>query len=473
VPDPDWLFPVGLPGACGFIDVAGREVLPRRFVVDHICFKEGFPRNGLFPVEVQGKRGYVDAAGTMVIPPRYDWAYFFSDGLASVGRAAKHGSIDRTGREVVPLESDFANMPVREGLAAVSRASSQGPWGYVDTSGRFVIPHKYRNAGPFAEGLAVVWTEAGWAVIDKVGKEVIPEARVRKLYPVGWFADGRLRVTPPFDPKQLLPGATRPCGYLDRAGNVAMPLEFESECGAFSEGLAAVTKREPPWGGKRGYIDVEGRIVLAPRFDDAGEFAGGLAPVRQGRRWGFIDRRGQWAIAPRFLSAASFSHGLAMITTADGEPGYVDPAGKLVWPRPRTPPSGRVVGFFTVAEASSGGGAGRQFRKIESQAEMDSVWAGVHPTDRRQDRLPDIARHDYALAASGYPQGAGVHITRVTAGPLSVTVEYDEVGPGPCHKPHFVPSILTSPFHLIRLPRQNKPYLFDGRVVNSCLDAPP
>src|SRR5687768_7621289 len=44
--------------------------------------------------------------------------------------------------------------------------------------------------------------------------------------------------------------------------------------------------------GKYGYIDSEGKLVVQPQFDNAAEFADGLAPVAVGKSWGYIDRKG-------------------------------------------------------------------------------------------------------------------------------------------------------------------------------------
>jgi hypothetical protein len=47
-------------------------------------------------------------------------------------------------------------------------------------------------------------------------------------------------------------------------------------------------------GKKFGYIS-EARVVIKPQFDDAKEFAEGLAAVKLGKKWGYIDRIGKHA----------------------------------------------------------------------------------------------------------------------------------------------------------------------------------
>ena len=59
---------------------------------------------------------------------------------------------------------------------------------------------------------------------------------------------------------------------------------------SFSEGLAPVQAQ----GGRWGFINERQEWVIQPRFDDAQEFRGGKAAVRQSGKWGFINKRGEW-----------------------------------------------------------------------------------------------------------------------------------------------------------------------------------
>ena len=83
-------------------------------------------------------------------------------------------------------------------------------------------------------------------------------------------------------------------------------------------------------GGKYGYIDKTGKLVINPQFDDAHDFSKGLARVRIGDKWGYIDKTGKYVINPQFDGASDFSEGLAMVWIG-GKWGYIDKTGKLVW----------------------------------------------------------------------------------------------------------------------------------------------
>ena len=114
-------------------------------------------------------------------------------------------------------------------------------------------------------------------------------------------------------------------GYMDLEGRVVIPPRFFA-AGHFSEGLAPA--RESVSDGY-GYIDQQGRQVIGPGFDAALPFAESFAPVRVGGRWGYIGRDGAFRIQPRFDDAFAFSEGRARVI-ADGLAGFIDETGSWV-----------------------------------------------------------------------------------------------------------------------------------------------
>jgi hypothetical protein len=56
------------------------------------------------------------------------------------------------------------------------------------------------------------------------------------------------------------------------------------------------------FGGKCGYVDPSGKMVINPQFDNAMAFNSklGLAPVLVGEKWGLIDREGKYVVNPQF-----------------------------------------------------------------------------------------------------------------------------------------------------------------------------
>jgi len=96
----------------------------------------------------------------------------------------------------------------------------------------------------------------------------------------------------------------------------------------FSEGMA-ITYSKGPKGYQFGYIDNVGKVIVSPQFDEAMEFAGGLAAVRVQDKWGYIDKTGKMVIQAQFESAVPFSDGLAAVQVK-GKWGYIDKEGKVI-----------------------------------------------------------------------------------------------------------------------------------------------
>lgn len=203
----------------------------------------------------------------------------------------KWGYIDKTGRLIIPFKFDGAGN-FSEGLAAVEIKEKTG---YIDKTGKFVIPPRFISGFSFSEGLAVV-------VIRRIGQE----GRT-SFYKYGYIdRSGRVVIQPPQNPESLKWFAMAYKGL------------------AFSEGLAYM---EP---GKLGFIDKAGKQVIPPRYNDVQPFSEGLAVVMLEDKYGYIDRSGKMVIPLQFKDAGSFSEGLAVINSNENQWGYIDKSGKLV-----------------------------------------------------------------------------------------------------------------------------------------------
>ena len=159
--------------------------------------------------EATGKYGY-KANGIWIIEPEYDRAEAFSESMAVVRKDGKYGYIDVSGRLVIPVKYQDAGS-FSAGLAPVCL---YGKYGYVDKSGEMVVPFKYSYAFPFSEGLAAVELNGKVAYIGPDGKTVIPYM----LDSGKPFKDGIAEVT--------VDGQTK---YMDKVGNI-----FDEVSEAFS-----------------------------------------------------------------------------------------------------------------------------------------------------------------------------------------------------------------------------------------------
>jgi hypothetical protein len=140
-------------------------------------------------------------------------------------------------------------------------------------------------------------------------------------------------------------------GFIDTAGHVVIGPKFSADMhmydmvGEFREGLAQVCIAREGQSRRWGYIDRTGEFVIPERFEYAGEFSEGLAPVLIGGKCGFINHKGEVVIDPKYECAWEFSEGLAMFQVAKksgpdeygvikksgpDEYGFIDAKGEVV-----------------------------------------------------------------------------------------------------------------------------------------------
>lgn len=139
----------------------------------------GFEQSDTTGVESEINENFVQLTPEFIETiQQYDRLSLFSEGYAAVCKNGKWGYIDKTGREVIPCKYDWAN-PFHEGLASV-RFSYDSSYGFIDTTGREVIQHRPEIAmpGEFSEGLVVVINlfNDHFFVLDREGREVFQGA---------------------------------------------------------------------------------------------------------------------------------------------------------------------------------------------------------------------------------------------------------------------------------------------------------
>ncbi len=274
----------------------------------------------LFPVQKDGKWGYIDRDGRNVIAPKFERAERFSEGLAAVVLEGRHGYIDAAGAMAVLPEQEPAG-PVhrrfRDGLAAVRSKSGIG---FIDRSGKLVIPARFSSAEDFSEGLAFACDQVGCGYIDRTGRGVLGPAFLggtpfRGGVAAVWIGKSDM-------------GGKRYVLYDRERGRLTGDWE---NVGSMSEGLIAVRTQ-----GRWGYVDREGRGVIRPAFAGAGEFSDGLAPVAE-QAWtcGYADRSGKLVIPARFRLCYAFHDGRARVEILGPDPkrpkaGFIDRTGRIV-----------------------------------------------------------------------------------------------------------------------------------------------
>ena len=162
----------------GFINKSGKIVIKPQFTAFWSTFE-----NGYAPVQVSGypdyKWGMINYHGKFVIKPIYDYIKPFSDGLSQVKLNNKYGFVDKSGKIVIPIKFSSTH-DFYEGLAGTYSEKYQ-KWGYINKSGVFTIFPRFESVDDFYSGKAWVLLngtskldtiEGEQAFIDRTGKEL-------------------------------------------------------------------------------------------------------------------------------------------------------------------------------------------------------------------------------------------------------------------------------------------------------------
>jgi len=237
----------------GIIDITG-EWVTKPGTYEQL----GFYREGLCAFRVKDRWGFLDREGRVQIPPGIDLTAIpcFSEGLCAVGQSY----LDKQATTVIKLDEVVYCYDFREGRARIA-GRFDGQWwydGFIDRSGRMVIPPIYAGAGNFSEGLAPVSLRDRSTFRDD-----------------GIFEPGEKIEPPPL------------WGFIDLNGKLVIPMQYH-EVRHFRNGLAPFI-RDRGWG----YMDKTGKVVLPEIYELANSFENGVARVVLDGRVVFIDTSGR------------------------------------------------------------------------------------------------------------------------------------------------------------------------------------
>ncbi len=267
----------------------------------------------------------------------------FSEDLMLASSQGQWGYFDRSGKLVIDLQAKGIESawPFEGGMARFKQGNK---YGFLDKDGNTAIPAKYDRAWSFSENVAPVLANGSWEFVDKSGNE----AMAPRFANAHCFSDGLARVNVGGSVLGYLSSRSEITGYImkggkegyiDRSGKLVIESKFDWALD-FKDGFARVNRggtldeHGGIRGGKWGLIDKTGRVVVDAAFDEISSFEEGLASVRTGAAWGFIDTSGHNVILPRFTDYCHFSEGLAAVHEESRLYGYIDARGNyLIEPR--------------------------------------------------------------------------------------------------------------------------------------------
>jgi hypothetical protein len=358
----------------GFIDRSGQFVIEPKFKAAG-CFK-----GGLAPVITDQGQAYIDKAGRLVTKPgeyitghdtNCDDAWpDYAEGLHQVGRdfkvsGAKNndiksytGYVNTQGKLVIPLAPYYAE-DFSDGMARISThidvsqeeleeskrrndATVRERYGYIDTTGKMVIPPQFDRAEAFRWGIAKVGVKH--LVVDP--KDPIRPGEKKAVFYYGFIdKQGRYLIEPTLTDVQIT------CNIAEKLvknsqslmGKDALTMDspaIKKLCGStadlerFRDGFEAVDEPMPPSSNSDQLLVNRAGKVLFPgiRSNSPVKYQRvsrgineGLAIIQNNDRYGlkcYIDNQGNFVIPCKFKKARVFTEGLAAVAVE------IDPKNK-------------------------------------------------------------------------------------------------------------------------------------------------
>jgi len=239
-------------------------------------------------------------------------------------------------KEVIVYKADneeydyVGSGPSFEGDDCLQIVGLRNKYGFVDTTGKVVIPIKYDDVDGGSpqkvytnnwsgDGLMSVCINSKWGYIDGTGKVVVPiiydKVDKRCYAPSNNFR----------------PGITRVCkegfvGGINHTGTFLLPIEFQEIEDNYEKDLFFVKKDN-----KYGFYDTEYQLVIPFKYDFTSGFSDGLAVVGIAGKYGYINEKGEAVIPSIYDFAAPFCNGLAAVVK-NNKLGYINQSGEQIIP---------------------------------------------------------------------------------------------------------------------------------------------
>ncbi len=265
--------------------------------------------NNLLAVKKQGLWGFVDQAGKLVVPCQYRAVRAFQEGFAAVKQSSKWGVIDRTGRTRI----DFKYTRIGDMQEGLIWAQLPGEVHYFNAQAKVIIRGDFERATNFSGGVARVYQEGKYGLIDPQGEFVLRP----KYSHIAPFNDQGLAVVR-YGKERIR------YGLINRQGVLVTRRSFK-KIRAFKEGFAAVKYRDG-----YGFINSQGELVIPSIYSRVSDFSEGRATVQRKGKCGYIDRTGEEVIPLDFSKCLDFADGKAVVYKGYRKGGIIDRNGTYI-----------------------------------------------------------------------------------------------------------------------------------------------
>lgn len=266
------------------------------------------PFNGkFFPVIKKTSWGAIDTSGKEILSCTYDSILQADEGSIVVKFHGQYGVINQNEHWLVAPRSNRIRLIGQDRFLEYSPRIT-----YLKSFDNSII-YFTENRVELQGDILLEYLQSGtiWAIsLDGViaDKRTMPEG-VEKIYPQTEGLRGIKK--------------NGQYGFIDAQGRLRIANRYE-DVQPFSDQLAAMKIR-----GKWGFIGHDDKIAIQPIYDEVSNFKNALAVVKQKGFFGVIDKAGKQVLLPRY-EAVQVLDNRNIIVKQNGLMGLVDPRGKII-----------------------------------------------------------------------------------------------------------------------------------------------
>lgn len=292
-------------GKYGLISASNELIIP--FTYDSICVSGNFVR---LEEKLLGKPSWTlyDIYGIRKSDKSYESISDFNGQFFEVKNYGLSGIMNRYGKETVHCVYDsILNFSDNQIIVKF-----HGHYGIIDFNENWILPpqpypvhlvddehYMLRENGNFLfknfKGDLIYFTDNPITINQFVLEETLPDGTVKEI---------------------SFQGVT--------ISRTAPPVTIDTQIIADEfEGYRGIKKN-----GKYGFVDNQGRLRIANRYEAIGNFKNGYAPVKILGKWGFVDTNDQIVVNPSYQFVSGFENEIAVVKK--DKFGFIDREGKTV-----------------------------------------------------------------------------------------------------------------------------------------------
>lgn len=289
------------------------------------------------------KNGVIDDKNVVIVPFSFDSIRCSNQLLCVFNRERGWQLMDLNGQTLTTRFYQKIHSITREFFLIKSKDF----YGLADANGKEVVHCVFDSVAAPVDGLVAVKFKGKYGIINvnenwlaapqdfplqPINRSVYlqrqPENNFVKTFSgeIKYFSPYRLKFNEHDFVETLPNGIEKKIGYDGVIIHRVDPPESTEEVFRESEGLRGMRKN-----GRYGFVDKDGKLRIANRYDSIGEFHEGLAPVKLIGKWGFVNVSDRVAINPNYDTPSVFFNGTAIVSR-NKKFGVIDLMGNTILP---------------------------------------------------------------------------------------------------------------------------------------------